>query len=220
MGRGINIGNTMEAAQEGNWQDPMEECYFDEYVGQGFQNVRIPIRWDGHTATTAPYTIDASWLDRVEEVIDWGLSKGLVIIINAHHEHWLLDDHSPTNIARFEAIWGQVADHFQNKSENLLFEIINEPYFRLTGTQVDNLNQNILNIIRVHNPSRIVLMTGGDGTSYEAPLNMAIPDDDFIMAYFHYYRPFSFTSGTVNNWGTASVKEAVASDFNEVESWA
>ena len=78
MGRGINIGNTMEAAQEGNWQDPMEECYFEEYVRQGFQNVRIPIRWDAHTATTTPYTIDASWLDRVEEVVDWGLSKRLV----------------------------------------------------------------------------------------------------------------------------------------------
>lgn len=220
MGRGINIGNTMEAVLEGNWQNPVQEYYFDDYVNAGFTHIRIPIRWDGHTTTTAPYMVDSSWLQRVEQVVDWGLSRGLIIVINAHHEHWLLDNYTTSHIQRFEAIWTQVAEYFKDKSENLLFEIINEPYFDLSASQVNALNQNILNIIRVHNPSRIVILTGGGQNSHQAPLQIALPTDSFLMAYFHYYRPFSFTSGTNNNWGSESEKTSMRNDFDVVKTWS
>ena len=34
----------------------------------GFGNVRIPVRWDEHTARTPPYAIDAIFMARVEQV--------------------------------------------------------------------------------------------------------------------------------------------------------
>ena len=46
MGRGINLGNTLEPPQEGAWNNgPAQESYFDAYVEAGFTNVRIPVRW-------------------------------------------------------------------------------------------------------------------------------------------------------------------------------
>jgi aryl-phospho-beta-D-glucosidase BglC (GH1 family) len=65
MGRGINLGNTLEPPQEGGWNNgPAEEAYFDGYVAAGFTNIRIPVRWDQHTQNGAPYNIDAAWMDR------------------------------------------------------------------------------------------------------------------------------------------------------------
>lgn len=220
MWKGLNLGNTLEAGQEGWWQAPAQEFYFDDYVAQGFTSVRIPVRWDRHTGTTAPYTVDPAWLSRVEEVVDWALSRDLVVVLNAHHEHWLLDDFTPDNISRFEAIWTQVATHFQGKSENLLFEVINEPYFKLSAGQVDDLNHRILNIIRADNPTRIVLLTGGGKNSWQAPLQMTLPADDYLIAYFHYYVPFNFTSGQINNWGTAAEKSTMLNHFQQVKAWA
>jgi endoglucanase len=67
MGRGINLGNTLEPYQEGGWNNgPAQEVYFDAYAAAGFQTVRIPVRWDGHTSTSSPYTVSDAWMDRVE----------------------------------------------------------------------------------------------------------------------------------------------------------
>jgi len=221
MGKGINMGNTMEAGNEGWWQDPAEEFYFDDYKNAGFSTVRLPIRWDQHTATEAPYTIDPDWLNRVEEVVDWGLERDLIIIINAHHEHWFLDDYNEENLERFIAIWRQVAEYFQDKPEHLLlFEIINEPYFDLDKPTMDFINTTILNVIRTHNPTRNVIISGGGANSYAVVNEIGLPDDEQIIATFHYYRPFSFTNGSVNYWGTTEDKANLVREFDEVKVWS
>ena len=90
MGRGINLGNTLEPPTEGGWNNPAaKESYFDDYVEAGFTTVRIPVTWDKHTAANSPYIVDASWLNRVEEIVEWGLERDMFVIINAHHEGWL-----------------------------------------------------------------------------------------------------------------------------------
>lgn len=129
MTRGINLGNTLEPPKEGEWNNvPAKEYYFDDYKTAGFDCIRIPIRWDNYTGKTAPYTVTETWMDRVEEVIDWGLSRDLYIIINSHHDDWIKDDYSETNKARYDSIWSQIAIRFKDKSEKLLFEMINEPH--------------------------------------------------------------------------------------------
>ena len=46
MGRGINLGNTLEPPTEGAWNNgPAQERYFNLYREAGFTNVRIPVRW-------------------------------------------------------------------------------------------------------------------------------------------------------------------------------
>ena len=228
MRRGINIGNTMDAPTEGQWQAPVQEFYFDDYLDAGFTCVRIPIRWDNYMQSTPPYSIDSSWLDRVEQVIDWSLNRGLVTIINAHHDDWLYTNF-PENLPRFESLWQQVASRFKDKSENLLFEIINEPYFDLSRAEIDTLNQTILSIIRQTNPTRIVIITGGGNdtsprlTSYLVVEHLVVPDDPYVMAYFHYYKPRGFTNTEGGNqtdtWGSAQDKAEVDAHFDMVKSW-
>ena len=130
MGTGINLGNTLEAPREGDWAPKATEADFDAYVSAGFTAVRIPVRWDNHTLEVPPYTVEAAWLDRVEEVVGWSVARGLVTVVNTHHEMWLdgAGDDFYNRLPRLVAIWEQVAPRFSSVNESLLaFEIFNEP---------------------------------------------------------------------------------------------
>ncbi len=221
MGRGINLGNTLEPPYEGGWNNGVaQEYYFDAYERAGFKTVRIPVRWDEHTMTGSPYHVNDTWMDRVEEVVDWALKRNLFVIINAHHEQWLKDNYAdPAIRARFDSIWVQIAERFKDKSDSLFFEIINEPK-GLTQTQIDDLNERILGIIRKTNPTRIVIYSGNEWSNSDQLMAAKIPDDDYIMGYFHSYNPWSFAGQGEGTWGTEADKNAIRDKFKTVGDWA
>lgn len=221
MGRGINLGNTLEPPTESAWNNgPAQESYFDAYVEAGYSNIRIPVRWDQHTQNAAPFTINETWMNRVEQVVDWGLSRGFYITLNGHHEDWLKNNYSnPTLRARYDAIWGQIAERFQNKSDKLLFEIINEPN-GMTVAEVDDLNARILGIIRATNPTRIVIYGGNMYANAEQLFQAQIPEDDYIVAYYHAYDPWQFSGQGQGTWGTPNDYQQVLNKYNAVKNWS
>jgi aryl-phospho-beta-D-glucosidase BglC (GH1 family) len=221
MGRGINLGNTLEPPTEGAWNNgPAQESYFDAYLSAGFTNIRVPVRWDQHTGESSPYTVDPIWMDRVEQVVDWGLSRGLYITLNGHHEDWLKNDYSnPTLQARYDSIWTQIMERFQNKSDKLLFEIINEPN-GMTVAEVDDLNARILGIIRITNPTRIVIYGGNIYSNSNELINAAIPIDDYVIGYYHAYDPWPFAGQSMGTWGTANDYQQLTNKFQSVKNWS
>jgi endoglucanase len=48
LGRGINLGNALDAPKEGQWGVMLKEEYFKIIKDAGFNSVRIPIRWSAH----------------------------------------------------------------------------------------------------------------------------------------------------------------------------
>src|SRR5262249_25372639 len=59
LGRGINLGNALEAPKEGAWGVTLRPEYFQAIRQAGFATVRLPVKWSAHSQTSAPYTIDA-----------------------------------------------------------------------------------------------------------------------------------------------------------------
>ncbi len=256
MGRGVNLGNVLSAPIEGNWAPAVLESYFEDVASVGFKTVRIPIRFDNqitplstvtyedtngnYIGSPADYTVDAAYLDRIEEVTDWALNKSLIAIIDVHGDHWYWESYDSESSEyktgndrlaiedRFRAIWRDISNRFQNKSEDLIFEIMNEAYFSMSAAEVDVVNADILSLIRQTNPTRNVIVNGGGLNSWEAPLQMSttfLSSDDYLIATFHYYKPFSFTSSskpqyTDTDWGSNSDKNTVNSHFDSVLSWS
>ena len=134
-----------------------------------------------YTGTADDYIVSSNYLDRIEQVIEWSLNQGLVTIIDFHGSNlksefiYTFDSEEteythPTSAKRaadnekFRAIWTQIADRFKNHSENLLFEVINEPYFHTSSEDMDILNTDVLTVIRASggsNGTRNVIITGG-----------------------------------------------------------
>ena len=181
-GLGINLGNTLDAPTEGSWAKPAKEVYFDWYKAAGFTSVRVPVRWDAHTLTVPPYTVNASFLDRVEQVVDWSIARGLYTLVNTHHDDWL-DGSTDTaafeaELPRLTAIWSQVAARFSPKSDLLAFEIYNEPHYNMTTAWLNAMNSAVLPVLRATNPTRNILL---GGLKFMNPTWIASHPDDMVF---------------------------------------
>ena len=228
--RGINIGNSLDAIpSETGWGNPLiQKYYFDDYANAGFTSIRIPITWKDHISNTSPFTINQTWLNRVDSVVTWGLNKGLYIIINIHHEEGFKQIDTMKNlvakatmIAKYDSLWSQIATHFKDKSDHLFFEILNEPQI-LTQATVEAFNVRALGIIRKTNPTRIVIFSGTDYTGVDKFIATKIPDsnDKYLMGYFHSYDPWNFAGLGKGTYGTTNDISSTAAIFTKVANWS
>lgn len=144
IGLGWNLGNQFDAQNNGvagetAWGNPKAtQTTFDKVKAAGFTSVRIPITWLGKVGAAPSYTIDAAWLDRIEEVVGYAEAAGLKAIINIHHdgansEFWLDIKNAAKDVAKnteiknqLYAMWNQIAERFKNKGNFLIFESMNE----------------------------------------------------------------------------------------------
>jgi len=87
---GWNLGNTLEPPTgEGSWGPPATQNLINGVAGAGFNTVRLPVAWNSH-ANQSTYQIDAAWMARVKQVVDWCYAKNLYVIINSHWDNgWL-----------------------------------------------------------------------------------------------------------------------------------
>lgn len=227
LGRGINMGNSFEAPSETEWGNPWDPDYFRIIAELGFNHVRVPVRWEPAARSMAgsPYTINATFLGRIKEVVDAGLENKLHVIINMHHHDALFEDAAGQK-ARFLSQWSQIADYFQNYSDSLLFEVLNEPHGDITPSLWNEYFADALAEIRENNPTRVVLMGVAEYGGLGGIPQLELPDDEYIILSPHYYNPFQFTHQGADwvegadawlgtKWlDTEAEREAVASEFN------
>ena len=265
MGRGLNLGNVLSAPVEGNWAGAATEQYFIDVANAGFKNVRIPMDFFGtrtsgsnagysvnastnFTGSRSDYIVSTTYLNRIEQVIQWGLDNNLIVILDFHGATlksefiYTFDaDESeythPTSakraadLAKFYAIWEQISNRFKNYSDDLVFEVINEPYFHISEADMNEINSEVISIVRAsggNNTTRKIIITGGTKNSYEAITTIGsqiINNDDYLIATYHYYRPFQFTKSSDyrfndNSWGSNTDKNTVDNEFDVVQNWA
>ena len=193
LGRGVNLGNALEANYEGEWGMTLDAAYFRLLAEAGFTNVRIPIRWSAHAATAAPYTIEAEFLARVDWAIDQALANELRPIINMHHYDEIMQAPEAQQ-ERFLAIWRQLAEHYQDQPPAVIFELLNEPNSNMLPFRWNKLIPAALATIRESNPTRIVIIGPTGWNSATELTNLELPaDDQQIIVTFHFYEPFQFT---------------------------
>jgi endoglucanase len=229
--RGINMGNMLEAPNEGEWGLYVQEEYFDLIKEAGFDFVRLPVRWNTHAEESAPYTVDPAFFARVDEVVNWALERNLTIIVDFHHYEEMMSDPGGHK-TRYLAIWKQISDHYKDHPLNVLFELLNEPNDQLNASLWNDTMTETLSIVREMNPRRDVIIGPANWNAYDWISTLDVPDDEHIIVTFHYYLPFQFTHqgaewvegsdpwiGTT--WDATNAERAeVTSHFDSVADWA
>ena len=156
MGNGINLGNTLEACDnnvgiktntplsyETHWGQPKTtQAMIDGMKAAGFDTIRIPVAWMTNATHLyeGDYTIDADYMDRVEEVVRYARKAGMYVIINDHWDggwYGMFGSESAETRAlameAYKGMWQQIAERFRDYSDYLIFESANEEL----GTRFD-----------------------------------------------------------------------------------
>jgi endoglucanase len=230
LGRGINLGDALDAPQEGAWGVTLQPAYFRAIRNAGFNSVRVPIRWSAHSQEQPPYTIDPQFFERVDWAINQAISQNLAIVIDVHH--FVEMDRDPmSNAPKLLALWRQIADRYSNRLPTLSFELFNEPQDHFTDQRWNAILPQILKVIRVSTPSRILIVGPGYWNSLHHLSDLQLPPDDRrLIITFHYYEPFHFThqgqtwlpasavwKGTP--WGSSAERGELNRDMREAASW-
>lgn len=233
MGLGFNLGNVYDNGQHAS--DPAElKSLIDLYRSAGMRHVRIPVTWGGSVRGSVladkQGNVDRKnpRLGELKTVVDYALSKGLVVVMNTHHEHWLKDhyDASAEYDDAFTTLWKQIATEFKSRSSKLVFEVLNEPEKAFGdwsgGIRPDDpkalaltrrINEVGVDAIRSTGGSNLtrVVMVGTNGQGNQSMLDDLYPTaaslpgggkDRYLMATVHTYDPWNFCgqTGTNANW--------------------
>ena len=193
LGRGVNLGNALEAPKEGEWGLTLQKEYFGAIRKAGFESVRVPIRWSAHAGTEAPYTIDPVFFERVDWVVDQARASGLAAVINVHHYEEVYAKPEQHGM-RLTALWRQIAQRYRGRPARLVFELLNEPNGALTDEKWNAMIPELLRTIRETNPRRAVIVGPGNWNNADRLSRLRLPAQDrMLIATFHYYSPFQFT---------------------------
>ena len=144
--------NRTPSDYETAWGQPVTKASLMKMFKEaGFNAIRVPVTWYPHMEAKFNFSsynnsnwypskdnlgtkVDAAWMKRVKEVVDYVIDAGMYCILNVHHDTgasntaWLVADEKvfEQQQARYEALWKQIAETFRDYDEHLLFESYNE----------------------------------------------------------------------------------------------
>ncbi len=227
MGLGINLGNTMEAywANDQNRNSGSavigdntisnyETCWgaikttqemIDGMKNAGFNTVRVPVYWGNSMTNDGTFTISDAMFDRVEEIVDYCRKADLYVVINIHHyDEFIIKNYSEEDAVKITGtLWKQIAKHFKNYSDYLIFEGFNENLGTVRESDnytddqkfdyVNKMNQAFVDAVRStggNNKTRMLIASGyWTNIDLTTDARFHIPEDkvnDRIMVSVHY----------------------------------
>lgn len=222
LGAGINLGNSLDVYR---LKEKKPDASIEEYLTywgnppatpelmrairqKGFSTLRIPVSWSEHIDDSG--LISADWLEYVTTVVDSALAADLYVILDIHHEPWLIPTESAEaeTTKTFTLLWRQIAENFASYDDRLLFEAMNEP--RLENSEIEwtsgssetravvnRLNAAFVKVVRASggfNSKRWLLIPAYCSSHRESALSaLRLPPDSRLIVAVHAYLPYSFT---------------------------
>ena len=103
----------MEAVNnEQGWGAPViTQALIDKLKQSGFNAIRIPCQWDwSHIINKTTEQIDPTWLNRVQQVVQYCANDGMYVILNIHWDDGWLENNCTTAVqaavnAKQRALW-------------------------------------------------------------------------------------------------------------------
>lgn len=229
LGRGVNI-----IGYDPIWKDAskarMTEKHFKLIKEAGFDNVRIVIMPFKFSMKDANFTIDPTFYTTLDWTIEQALKNKLMAIVD-FHEHGAMQKDPIGLKPMFLSMWKQIAEHCKNYSNDVLFEIANEP--NMKPEIWNDLHRAAYQIIRESNPARTLLIGPINGNQIMFLKDLVLPENDRnIIVPIHYYSPLKFThqgapwSVTTKSlsgisWtNTEKEEKDVNADFDTAQEWS
>jgi endoglucanase len=227
MRRGVNI-----VGYDPLWRDAskarFQTRHFKIIKDGGFDSVRINLY--GFRHMNEKLEIAPAWFETLDRLVAGALAANLQVMLDEHDYEACSKDAADCR-ARVLAFWTQVAEHYKNAPEAVMFEILNEPS-RAMDEHWNALLVEGLAVIRKTNPTRNVVIGPAFWNNISHLPKLELPANDrHIIVTVHYYLPMEFTHQGASwtpeyqnisgvRWGTAAERAAIESDFDGVQAWS
>jgi endoglucanase len=191
--RGVNLGNYLEAPKGQSWGQKYTAEDFAHIKAEGFDHVRLPIRWNDYAEPAPGFKLTDEIFARADFLVTNALARGLGAIVNIHHfDEFTTDPAAQTE--KFLALWKQIAAHYADAPRTLAFELLNEPRDAATTSVMNRIYARAIAVIRQTNPRRTIFVGPGKWNGIDELKNLVLPaNDDNLIVTVHCYEPFLFT---------------------------
>ncbi len=229
LGRGVNIIG-YDPIWRSRERGRFKEKHFKLIKEAGFDSVRINLHPFRHMDWENDYKLKASWFETCDWAVRNALANDLMVILDMHEFNAIGRDPEGRKPALM-SFWRQVAEHYKDAPDNVIFEILNEPSQKLTAEMWNVWLNEALAIIRKTSPTRTVIIGPAFWSNVDYLKKLELPQADRnIIVTVHYYKPMDFTHQGASwagrkdklgiTWGTVEEKQAVVNNFEKVQAWA
>jgi endoglucanase len=231
IGRAVNIlgyDPIWKSRAEGRFQ----EKHFRLIKEAGFDAVRINLHPFRAMDEGPGHRLADGWLAVLDWAVEKALVNGLTVVLDLH-EFGAMGKDPAGHKQLYLDFWRQVGERFQDAPDQVVFELLNEPFGQLTPEMWNGFLKEGLGVVRSTNPTRTVVIGPGHWNGIEKLDELVLPDDDrHIIVTVHYYHPMRFTHQGASwteeykdlsgvRWeGTDEERLTVEHEFFGVQRWA
>ena len=145
------------------------------------------------TSGNPDYTIDPLFLSMLDQALDWAEELRLYLIIDNHTSDDLASQ-NPNLESALVKVWAQLAIRYKDRSDYILYEIMNEPNgSAMTTAKWGQIQQSAINAIRLSDTRHTIIVGGAGYNSYNELAALPVYTDNKLIYTFHFYDPFVFT---------------------------
>jgi endoglucanase len=123
MARGVNV-----LGYDPVWQDRTKARFtpamFKKIHDAGFSNVRLVTQTFDHL--DAAGQLDPKWLETLDIMVKAALEQRLTVVLD-EHDYETCAKSADNCRTKVTAVWSQLAVHFKDAPNKLVFELLNEP---------------------------------------------------------------------------------------------
>ncbi len=193
---GINLSGPFEGNILNNPNSWIfDEKYFKIIADKGFNNIRLPLNFLPHVGEYPEYRLNPAFFEKLDYVVNMALKYNFYIILDCHGSGYT------TNPYRYWQFWEQMAEHYKDFPEEVMFELINEPSPPTEDGWLNELQAEAFRRIRKTNPTRGIALACNqwNGTWKILSINWDLFDENCFIDVHNYYT-MNFTHQNAN-WG-------------------
>jgi endoglucanase len=202
--RGVNFSKWFEYQK-------ISDVIFTKFVEKDFEDVkslgadviRLPVAFHNFTINEKDPALEPALLKYLDTAADWAEKYKIYLILDNHSFH-------PVNPTAADIdkilipVWRQVAEHFKDRGEYVLYEVLNEPH-GISDKRWGAIQGAAIEAIRKIDTKHTIIVGGADYNSIAKLKKIPEYKDSNLIYTFHFYDPHIFTHQGAS-WNSPSLE--------------
>ena len=216
--KGINLSrleswNTTSAGYLG------QDSTYTALKSKGFDHIRLPV-YLKNFYDSSNQTLKENNMLTIDAILDKCETNSFYVFLDFHG--WSsINTTNGTDRADFLKIWELVAARYKDRSDYVIYELLNEPHTteggNLDAANLNALQAEVMPLIRQHDPNRLVLLAAAEWNGPWKLSDLVIPaNSGRIGVVCHTYAPLDFTHQGAT-WGGHSTDHVSFTSTDKTE---